>query len=113
GGGCAVAYRLDAELDRASARGAGGRHRNGRALGAEAIRQMLGHRAEQAALVDVMEAAGSAGAQEVVVADRVVGAGAGGERLAVRPLDLDRRDREEQRTREVAPAADTRPGQRF
>ena len=38
--GLAAADRLDAELDRARARGAGGRQRNRRALGAEFLGQM-------------------------------------------------------------------------
>ena len=52
-------------------------------------------------------------AQEIVVADRVVGAGGGGKRLAMRPLDLDRRDGEEQRAGEVALAADAGLGDRL
>ena len=49
--GLAAADRLDAELDRARARGAGGRQRDRRALGAEFLGQMFGDRAEQEALV--------------------------------------------------------------
>jgi hypothetical protein len=49
--GLAAADRLDAELDRGRARGAGGRQRDRRALGAELVGQMVGDRAEQEALV--------------------------------------------------------------
>src|SRR5207237_8923308 len=94
--------RLDRELDRARTRGAGGRHRDWRGLGAEAVGEMLGDRAEQAALVNGVEATGGAGAPEIAVSDRVVGACRRGQRLAMRPLDLDRRDGKKQRTGEVA-----------
>ena len=67
---------------------------------------MLGHGSEQAAFVNGMEAARCARPQEIVVSDRVVGAGAGRQHVAVRPLDLDRSDGEEQRAGEVAFAAD-------
>ncbi len=50
------------------------------------------------------------GAQQVVVADRLVGAGGLGEHLALRPFELDRRDREEQRAGETAARSD--PGLR-
>ncbi len=50
GVGFAAPDRLDAELDRARARGAGGRERNRRALGAELLRQPFADRAEQEAL---------------------------------------------------------------
>src|SRR5262245_53466213 len=67
---------------------------------------MLGHRREQAAFVDGMEVARCARAQKIVVSDGVVGAGAGRQHVAMRPLDLDRSNREEQRAGEVALAAD-------
>src|SRR5262245_27460429 len=67
---------------------------------------MLGHRREQAAFVNGMEAARCARAQKIVVSDGVVGAGAGRQHVAMRPLDLDRSNREEQRAGEVALAAD-------
>src|SRR5215510_7122790 len=104
--GFAAADRFDAELDRARAGCAGGRHGNRRALGPEALGEMLGHRREQAALVDGMEAARCARAQKIVVSDGVVGAGAGRQHVAMRPFDLDWSDREEQRAGEVALAAD-------
>ena len=111
--GFAAPDRLDAELDRARARGAGGGHRNRRALGAELVGKMLGDRAEQAALMDGVEAARGAGAQEVVVSDRVVGAGRGRQHVAMRPLDLDRCDGQEQRAREIALASDASLGDRL
>src|SRR5262245_45727684 len=69
--------RFDAELDRARARRTCGRHRNRGALGPEALGEMLRHGREQAAFVNGMEAARRAGAQKIVVSDRIVGAGAG------------------------------------
>src|SRR5262249_10838141 len=84
----------------------GGRHRNRRALGPEALGEMLGHGREQAAFVNGMEAARRARAQKIVVSDRVVGAGAGRQHVAMRPLDLDRSDRKEQRAGEGAFARD-------
>ncbi len=96
--------RLDAKLDRARARGAGGRERNRRALGAEFVGQMMGDRADQEALV--IAGKGRAGAQQVVVVDLVVGAGAGGDLDALRPFHLDRRHRHEQRPGEIAGGAD-------
>ena len=105
--GFAAPDRLDAELDRGRARGAGGRQRDRRALGAEAVGQMLGDRAASGS---AREAARNFGptrrAQEIVVVDGVVAAGRGGERFAMRPFDLDRRHRQEQRPREIALAAD-------
>src|SRR6516164_3498060 len=104
--GFATADRLDAELDRARPRRTGGRHRNRRALGPEALGEMLGHGSELAAFVNGMEAARRARPQKIVVSYRVVGAGAGRQRVAVRPFDLDRSDGEEQWAGEVAFAAD-------
>src|SRR6266542_3198177 len=52
GVGLAAADRLDAELNRARSRRTGGRNRNRRALGAEALGEMLRHRSEQATFVN-------------------------------------------------------------
>ena len=65
--------RLDAELDRGRARRAGGRQRDRRALGAEAIGEMLGDRAELTPLVNGANSARRARAQQIVIADRAVG----------------------------------------
>src|SRR5262249_20873334 len=104
--GFTAADRFDAELDRARARCTGGRYGNRRALGPEALGEMLGHRREQTAFVNGMEAARCARAQKIVVSCAVVGAGAGRQHVAMRPLDLDWSNREEQRAGEVALAAD-------
>ena len=113
GVGLAAADRLDAELDRARARRAGGRYRDRRALGAETVGEVLGDRTEQATLVNGVESARGAGAQQIVIADRVVGAGRRRERLAMRPFDLDRRDREKEWTGKVALAPDAGLGDRL
>src|SRR5262249_23202666 len=94
------------ELDRARSRRTGGRHRNRRALGPEALGELLGHGRELAPFVNGMEAARRARAQKIVVSDRVVGAGAGRPRAAVRPFDPDRSDGQGQWAGEVAFAAD-------
>ena len=74
---------------------------------------MLGDRAEQAAFVNGVKAARGAGAQEIVVSDGVVGARRRGQRLAMRPFDLDRRDREKQRAGKIALAPDPGLGDRL
>ena len=55
-----------------------------------------------------VELPGRGGAQQVVVADAGVGAGGRRDLAALRPFDLDRRHREEQRAREIAARADRR-----
>ena len=67
GVGLATADRFDAELDGGGAGGAGGRKRNRRSLGAECLRQMIGHRTEQEAAVILGRTAAAAGAQQGVV----------------------------------------------
>src|SRR5581483_7882474 len=102
--GLAAPDRLDAKLDRGRARRAGGGERDGRALGAERFGKLLGDRIELEALVELLELRG--GAQQFVISDRVVRAACLGERAPLRPLDLDRRDGEKERAREIALAAD-------
>src|SRR5665647_2998391 len=65
--------RLDAELNRAGARGAGGGQRDRRALCAEFFRQMVGHRSQQKALMIGRKL--RARAQQVAVCRLVIGAG--------------------------------------
>ncbi len=99
GVGFAAADRLDAELDGGGARGAGGRQRNRRALGAEAGRRG-GRRPSRtgSARGCARNAPPAAAREQVVVGDdgrwrrtrRAILA-------ALRPLDLDRRHGEEQR----------------
>ena len=100
--GLAAPDRLDAELDGGRARRAGGRGRHRRALGAEAVGQVLGHRAEQEPFVAAGELPARRGAQQVVIVDRLVRAGRGGQGPALRPLHLDRRQGQEQRAGKIA-----------
>ena len=65
--------RLDAELDRRGARGAGRRQRDRRALGAEPLGQRVGDRAEHEALVEAVEGSGIGAPHQVPVGDRIVG----------------------------------------
>ena len=67
---------------------------------------MLGHRSEKASFVNGTKAARRARSQKIVVSERVIGAGADRQRVAVRPLDLDRGDRKKQRAWKVAFVSD-------
>jgi hypothetical protein len=100
--------RFDAELDRGCAGCAGRRERDRRALGAEAVGDVLGDRSEQAALVKRTKAARGRGAQNVAIGDGVVAAQLGGDGFAMRPFDLDRCNRQEQRSRKITLGADRR-----
>ena len=64
--------RLDAELDRGAAGRAGGRERDRRALGAEAVGDAVGDRAEEEQVVPFLEAAARGGLQEVAIGDVAV-----------------------------------------
>ena len=107
GVGFAAADRFDAELDRGRAGRAGGRQRNRRTLGAEGLGQMIRHRTEHEAMVIARELSAAADAQQVVVVE-VLLADRAAELQPLRPFDLDRRDREKQRSRKIALAADRR-----
>ncbi len=85
--GLAAPDRLEAELDRARARGAGGRQRDRRALGAEGGGERLGDRSEHEALMIGTEAPARGGAQQIVVVHRRVGAGGLGKLFALQPFD--------------------------
>ena len=111
--GFAAADRFDAELDRARARGAGGGERDGHALRAELVGEVRPHRAEHEAVVIALESSRRGGPQQVIVMHLVVCARGGGKVGPLRPFDFDRRDREEQRTREAPAAADIRLRDRF
>ncbi len=93
--------RLDAELDRGSAGGAGGRKRDRQAARAETVGQPVGDRAELRRLENVQRLQAAADGQEPLDSlsgsfDRIV------EREAVAPVQLDRRRGEEQRAAEIA-----------
>jgi hypothetical protein len=74
---------------------------------------MLGHRSELAAFMNGAKAAGRARPPEIAIADRVIGAGAGRQRVTMRPFDFDRRDGKEERAGKVPFAADARLADRF
>ena len=109
----AAADRLDPELDRGCAGGAGGRERDRRALGAEAVGDAVCDRSEQEEVVPGLEAPGGRGLEEVRIGHAFVLARRLGERLALRPLDFDRRHGDEQRARKVALRPRPRLGNRL
>ena len=74
---------------------------------------MFGHRGELAAFVNGAKAARRARPPEIAVTDRVIGARAGRQHVAMRPFDLDRRDGKEERAGKVAFAADARLADRL
>ena len=61
----------------------------------------------------MLETAGPGGAHQIVIAHSVVRAGRGRNLFALLPFDLDRRDREEQRSGKVALGADAGLRDRF
>ncbi len=107
GVGFAAANGFHAELDRGGARRAGGRERNWRSLGAEFLGKMSGHRAEHETVMIRRVLSAAADRQDIVDVEIRPADGAT-DFDPLRPFDLDRRDREEQRSGKIAPAADAR-----
>ena len=91
--------RLDTELDRGGARGAGGRQRDRQAARAELIGEPVGDRAELRGF-EYIQRVQAAGDFEDPVGRRSVLAG-GVETETVGPVELDRRRRKEKRSAEI------------
>ena len=88
--------RLEPELDRGRAGRAGGGQRDRRALRAEMLGEVVGDDAVFRRFIEGMEFRLRRRAHEIAIFDLVVRAGRIGEREALRPFDLDRREGEKE-----------------
>src|SRR6185295_10832506 len=86
--------------------------RDWRALGAVGFREIVRYRAEHEAMMEIGELAAAAGLQQLRIAELVLTDRAA-ELEALRPFRFDRRYRQEQRTREIAPGAERGLGEGF